>query len=227
MCDPVTLFGASAAGIAGGGAAVGGISTVGLLGSSGAFSLATGSLTSGLYSSVASMNFGTAFNLVGAGTRAYGAAYAGAVQKSNYEYQASMMAYNKKISENNALLAQQSAEFDADTFDLNKRRLLSQQNVGYAKSGVVINQDTPLNVSADTVSEAQLERLAILYKGEIQSDSYLQKAQGQEAASQRYLFNAETATKSASIGAVTELAKGAYSEFRYTPRGPGSSLLTG
>ena len=132
-----------------------------------------------------------------------------------------MMAYNKKISENNALLAQQSAEFDADTFDLNKRRLLSQQNVGYAKSGVVINQDTPLNVSADTVSEAQLERLAILYKGEIQSDSYLQKAQGQEAAS------AETATKSASIGAVTELAKGAYSEFRYTPRGPGSSLLTG
>ena len=227
MCDPVTLFGASAAGIAGGGAAVGGISTVGLLGSSGAFSLATGSLTSGLYSSVANMGLATMANLGGAGIAAYGVSYQGAVQRSNYEYQASMMAYNKKVAENNALLAQQSAEFDADTFDLNKRRLLSQQNVGYAKSGVVINQDTPLDVSADTIAEAQLERLAILYKGQTQSNAYEQQAQGQEAASQRYLFNAETASESATIGGLTELGKGAYNEFRYTPRGPGSSLLTG
>ena len=57
MCDPVTLFGSAMA------AGVAGPVTAGLIGSGGAFSLATGTLTSGLYSAVASMG---AANALGA-----------------------------------------------------------------------------------------------------------------------------------------------------------------
>jgi len=200
MCDPVTLYGVAAAG--------GKAATAGLIGSGGVFA--------------AAQAIPTALGVAGMGMSAYGAAYQGAVQSANYEYQAGMMQYNKKISENNALMARRASEFDADTFDLDKRRMLSRQRTGYAKSGVVIDQDTPLDISAETASEAQLERLAILYKGETQAEAYLQQAVGQEAAAARYRLNAQMASTSGAIGAATQLAKGAYTMSRYTP---GKSLL--
>ena len=229
MCDPVTLFGTAAASgataAAAGGAtamAMGG-ATAGLIGSAGSFSLATGTLTSGLYGAVANMGLGTMANLAGAGMSAYGAAYQGAVQEANYEYQAGMMAYNKKISQNNALMARRAAEFDADTFDLERRRLISSQRVGFGgKSGVVIDEGTPDAVALETETQGSLERLAILYKGETQAEAYLQQAVGQEAAAARYRLNAQTAGTSGAISAGTELAKGAYNQYRY---GAGTSLL--
>tara|TARA_Y100000401_G_scaffold79655_1_gene65141 strand:- start:365 stop:982 length:618 start_codon:yes stop_codon:yes gene_type:complete len=203
MC-PVILFGSATA-------AAGTAGYTGLIGAGGAFA--------------AAQAVPTALSLLGAGMSAYGQAYQGAVQAANYEYQAGMMQYNKKISENNALMARRASEFDADTFDLDKRRMLARQRTGYAKSGVVIDQDTPLDVSAETAAEAQLERLAILYKGETQAEAYLQQATGQEAAAARYRLNAQMAGTSGAIGAATELAKGAYTQFRYSPRGAGTSLL--
>ena len=203
MC-PGILFGSAAA-------AAGTAGYTGLIGAGGSF--------------VAAQAIPTGLGLLGAGMSAYGQAYQGAVQAANYEYQAGMMQYNKKISENNALMARRASEFDADTFDLDKRRMLARQRTGYAKSGVVIDQDTPLDVSAETAAEAQLERLAILYKGETQAEAYLQQATGQEAAAARYRLNAQMAGTSGAIGAATELAKGAYTQFRYSPRGAGTSLL--
>lgn len=199
MCPPL-LFGTAAAG--------GKAATIGLLGKGGVFA--------------AAQAVPTLFSAAGALTSAYGQAYTGAVQSANYEYQAGMMQYNKKISENNALMARRASEFDADTFDLDKRRMLSRQRTGYAKSGVVIDQDTPLDISAETASEAQLERLAILYKGETQAEAYLQQAVGQEAAAARYRLNAQMASTSGAIGATKELGKGAYTQYRY---GAGTSLL--
>ena len=219
MCPPL-LFGTALPGAMTMGATTAG--TAGLLGSGGVFNLATGSLTSGLYSSVARMGVGTAFNLVGAGTKAYAAAYQGQMAAANMTYQAQMMEYDRKISENNALMAERAAEYDADTFDMDKKRLLASQRVGYAKSNVLINQDTPLEISADTAAEAQLERLAILYKGSTQSQAYLQKAVGEEAAAARYRLNAKTSLTSGVIGAVSEVAKGGYDQYRY---GAGRSLL--
>ena len=153
---------------------------------------------------------------------AYGTAQQSAISQAQMNYEADMMAYNAKIAENNALMAEQAAEYEADTFDLEARRVLARQRVGYAKSGVVIDQDTPLDISAETASEAQLERLAILYKGETQAEAYLQQAVGQEAAAARYRLNAQMASTSGTIGAATQLAKGAYTISRYTP---GTSLL--
>ena len=220
MCDPVTLFGtASVAGAAGSGVAA----TAGLIGSGGSFSLATGTLTSGLYSAFANMGAGTAFNLAGAGISAAGALYQGAIAEGNYQYQAGMMAYNKKISENNALMERRASEFEADTLDFQRRKLISSQRVGYGgKSGVVIDEGTPDAVALETDSEAALQRLAILYKGETQANAYLQQAVGQEAAAARYRANADTAMTSAGIGAAKELATAGYRQYRY---GAGTSLL--
>jgi len=220
MCIPLLVGAAQTAGALGG---VGAGATAGLLGAGGAFNLSAGTLFSGISSAVSNIGFGTIANLAGAGISAYGAAYQGAVQEANYEYQAGMMAYNKKISENNALMARRAAEFDADTFDLERRRLISSQRVGYGgESGVVIDEGTPDAVALETDTQASLERLAILYKGETQAEAYLQQAVGQEAAAARYRLNAQMAGTSGAIGAGTELAKGAYTQYRY---GAGTSLL--
>ena len=227
MCIPLlvgtaaTTAGAAAAG--GATAMAMGGATTGLLGSAGAFNLATGTLTSGLYSSIASMGAGSAFNLAGAGMSAAGALYQGAIAEGNYQYQAGMMAYNKKISENNALMARRAAEFDADALDLERRRLISSQRVGFGgSSGVVIDEGTPDAVALETETQGSLERLAILYKGETQADAYLQQAAGQEAAAARYRANAATAMTSAGIGGAKELATAGYRQYRY---GAGTSLL--
>lgn len=183
--------------------------TTGLLGAGGAFA--------------AAQAVPTLFSAAGALTSAYGQAYTGAVQEGNYQYQAGMMAYNKKISENNALMARRASEFDADAFDLERRRLISSQRVGFGgSSGVVIDEGTPDAVALETETQGSLERLAILYKGETQADAYLQQATGQEAAAARYRLNAQTAGTSGAIGAGTELAKGGYTQYRY---GAGTSLL--
>ena len=90
MCDPVTLFGASAAGIAGGGAAVGGIQTIGLLGANGVFAPLSGSIATGIGSAFSGMGAGGAFNLFSLGSSLYGTAQSTAVQQANLEYQAQM-----------------------------------------------------------------------------------------------------------------------------------------
>lgn len=75
------------------------------------------------------------------------------------------MDYRAKVAENDALMAEYAAEADADTFDLRMRSLMATQNVRAAKSDVVINQDSPLNVAAVTAREGMLERLQILNRG--------------------------------------------------------------
>lgn len=227
MCIPLlvgtaaTTAGAAAAG--GSLAMAMGGATTGLLGSAGVFAPLSGSIATGIGSMFSGMGAGSAFNLAGAGISAAGSLYQGAIAEGNYQYQAGMMAYNKKISENNALMARRASEFDADAFDLERRRLISSQRVGFGgKSGVVIDEGTPDAVALETETQGSLERLAILYKGETQADAYLQQATGQEAAAARYRTNAATAMTSAGVGAAKELATAGYRQYRY---GAGTSLL--
>ena len=190
MCDPVTLFGASAAGIAGGGAAVGGIQTIGLLGANGVFAPLSGSIATGIGSAFSGMGAGGAFNLFSLGSSLYGTAQSTAVQQANLEYQAQMQEYNRKVAENNAGMARESARYDADTYEQRLRALKSSQNVRFSKSGVVINQDTPLDVAADTAADGELERLAILYRGETEAGAYMAQAAGNTSAAARLRANA-------------------------------------
>ena len=158
---------------------------------------------------------------------AYGTAQQSAISQAQMNYEADMMAYNAKIAENNALMAEQAAEYEADTFDLEARRVLARQRVGYANSGVVIDQDTPLDMSADTAAEAELERLAILYKGETQAEAFRQQAKGQESAAAAKRLGAKLEKRSGQIATLGEIAKGGYTTSRYQSKKPGTSLLRG
>jgi hypothetical protein len=223
MCDPVTLFGTSAAGIAGGGAAVGGIQTIGLLGASGVFAPFSGSIATGIGSAFSGMGSGGLFNVLSLGSNLYGTAQSTAVQQANYEYQAQMREYDRVVADNNARSARLAARFESDVFEERLRALKGTQNVKYAKSGVVINQDTPLDVAADTAAKGEMERLAILYRGETEAKSYEMAAAGNQSAAARLRANAETASAAGNIAMISDVAKAGYRQYRNTP---GKSLLS-
>ena len=121
-----------------------------------------------------------------------------------------MANYNAAIADNNAVMAEQAAEFEADLFDDRLKRLMSKQTTKYAKSGVVINQDTPLDVAADTSSEGALERLAILYRGQNEADASRASAVGQRFASVNAKQNASRAKYGGYLNTATAAGKGAY-----------------
>ncbi len=98
--------------------------------------------------------------------------------------QAQIMDYNARIANNNALMAEYSAEVDAQNFDKRLRSIMGRQNVLAAASNVVINQDSPLNVAADTAREGMLERLQILNRGEIAASASRAKALGETSAAE-------------------------------------------
>ena len=214
MCPPL-LFGTAAATAATSGTGAFVASTTGRLGSGGVFNLAAGSLTQ-------NMGFGTLFNVLSSGTSLYGQSYQAGITQQNLEYQAQMQEYNRKVAENNAALSRADAEFEADTFDRRVRALMGTQQTRYAKSNVVINEDTPLDVAAETAEEAQLERLAIIYRGDMQAKAFEEQAKGNISAAARLRGNSEIARRSASINAFGTVAKAGYKQYRNTP---GTSLL--
>ena len=130
MCDPVTLFG-STAGFAPtlvGGAGMGsvlGASSVGLIGSGGSFALGSGSIARAF----SNVGFSTLLNVGGIVTQALGQSYTTSIAEQNLKQQADIFAYNSKVAENNALMAQYSAEAEADAFDKRLRALRSTQVV--------------------------------------------------------------------------------------------------
>lgn len=204
MCDPVILFGAPAASAAT-------VST---------FTAATGALTStlvpakaatsGLFGSGGLFGFGQTFASLSAATGAFGAIRQGKIAEANFKYQAHMADYQAKVHENNALMQRREAEFKADMFDDRLKVLLAKQNTAFAKGNVVINQDTPLEISVDTASEGALERLAILYRGETAASAEEAAAGGQRFAAVNARANAKRAPLSGVINAATHVGTGAY-----------------
>lgn len=192
MCDPVTLFGTV------GGAAIAGtplatLGTAGLIGSGGAFSLATGSLTSGLYSSVANMGIGSIFQLGGFGLQYFGARYQGQVAESQAQYQANVARYNAQVAENDAILAMQSAEMEADKVDDLRKRVSAQANVGFATANVVINQDIPLMIQTRIARDAAEDRFNVLFKGQTAATAARSRGAGQMAAARNFERSGATA----------------------------------
>ena len=227
MCPPL-LFGTAAttagAAAAGGSLAMAmGGATTGLIGSAGVFAPLSGSIATGIGSAFSGMGAGGAFNLLSLGSSLYGTAQSTAVQQANLEYQAQMQEYNRKVAENNAGMARQSARYDADTYEQRLRALKSSQNVRFSKSGVVINQDTPLDVAADTAADGELERLAILYRGETEAGAYMAQAAGNTSAAARLRANADAAAASSNISMIKDVGQAGYRQYRNTP---GTSLLS-
>lgn len=184
MCPPL-LFGTAATATT--------AATTGLLGAGGSFALAQA--------------VPTALGVAGFGMSAYGTAYQSEITKQNMLQQAGIMDYRAKVAENNALMEEYAAEIEADNFDLRMRSLMSTQNVNAAKSDVVINQDSPLNVAAVTAREGMLERLQILNRGEVAAFAQRTGAENIRSAADRQRYSAGTIGPATGVGLLADAFK--------------------
>lgn len=184
MCPPL-LFGLAATSTT--------AATTGLLGAGGVFA--------------AAQAIPTGLGVLGFATSAYGQAYSAGVAEQNMLQQAGIYDYRAKVSENDALMAEYAAEVDADTFDLRMRSLMATQNVNAAKSDVVINRDSPLNVAAVTAREGMLERLQILNRGKVEAFAKRTGAVLETSAADRKRYGAGTIGPATGVGLLADAFK--------------------
>jgi hypothetical protein len=120
---------------------------------------------------------------VAAATAAGATVYSETQQAKMANKQADMQSqqdiYNAKVAENNAALAQQQSERQAEQLKANKERIIGQQVNAAAASGLQISGSV-LDVMTDTDMEANRDIAMSLYQGKMEAYNY-----GQQAASYR------------------------------------------
>jgi hypothetical protein len=124
----------------------------------------------------------------------------GAVQSGMQ--QAALMRYNAQVAEMNAQSARDWAQYEAKRQQEKSRAFLARQEAAFASNGVVGTEGSPLLMMADTAASAELDRLAIIHKGEVAA------IRGQnEAAGMRW--GADMAVQSGYMRAGASLLQGA------------------
>ena len=151
----------------------------------------------------------TAIAAIGTVISGIGAVYQGRMAQQNARYQAQLAEYNAKVSENNAIMQKQAADADADTIDRRRKIALAQGQVSYAKSGVVINEGTTLDVLGDMAAEFELDRLNRLHQGEVQARASLISAEQDRANAGGLLAQGNAAMTAGLISGAGTLAAGA------------------
>lgn len=110
--------------------------------------------------------------VVAAVVTAVGAAYAG--------YQSYQVGkFNEELAETEAQYQQNKAKLDESRHRDNVKRIIGQQRVAFAKSGVSLLSDSVQDVQTDTLSEAELDARIIRAGGEI--NAYRSKMEGVNA----------------------------------------------
>jgi hypothetical protein len=153
--------------------------------------------------------------LVGSAVSAFGSYRQGQQQKSVAEY-------NAAIARNEAEAARQKAAFDAETSREKYARLMGRQRALYSKSGVDITSGSPLLLLADQAYEAERDKQAILYSGEVSATKDLNQAS-------MFEYAGENAESAANLTAGTSLVSGIanagtnyYNMTKYKNRNKGS-----
>jgi len=123
-------------------------------------------------------SFALAAIAVGTAVTAYGQYQAGQAQERALNYQAA-------VQERNAQIAKQNAEYDAQRQESRLRRAIGSQRAAVLASGIQM-EGTALELQQDTVQQAEMDRLAILYGGETnyqnaRSEAELSRMQGKAA----------------------------------------------
>ena len=98
---------------------------------------------------------------------AYGSISEGRAQAAALNRQAATQEANAGIARSNAQTAVEAAQAEADRVDRARKIQMSQATAGYGKSGVQINDGTPIEVLGDTAAEFELERLFQVHKGKV------------------------------------------------------------
>ena len=115
----------------------------------------------------------------GTAVTAYGQYQQGQAQERAANYQAA-------VQDRNAQIAKQTAEYDAERQSSRLRRAIGSQRAAVLASGIQM-EGTALDLQQDTVQQGEMDRLAILYGGEInyqnaRSEAELSRMQGKAAA---------------------------------------------
>ena len=135
---------------------------------------------------------GMAMSAVGMMTSSY---MQGQQQSAMYKYQAG-------VANNQAIAAQQQAQYEADRQSEKAKKLGASQEAQYASSGMVGTEGSPLAIMADTAGSAQLDNLSILHNGQL---GYLR---GTSSAT-GYNYMADSASSTGNLKAGTSLLSGA------------------
>ena len=143
------------------------------------------------------------------GVQAFSAMRQGEAQEAALKQQSQVAEFNARVAENNAILARQAAEADADTIDRQRRIALSKQSTGFAASGVVINQDSTLEVLGDTAAEFELDRLNRLHQGQVQTNAQRIQSTLDRNNAQGLLSQASSAASAGRTAAVGTVLTGA------------------
>tara|TARA_Y100000389_G_C17263944_1_gene414450 strand:+ start:280 stop:771 length:492 start_codon:yes stop_codon:yes gene_type:complete len=116
--------------------------------------------------------------IVGTAVSAYGQYQSGKAQKAAYDY-------NAQIEERNAQIARDQAAYDAKQQEKKTRQIIASQRVAYAAGGFT-TAGTPLDTLRQSATEGEMDRMAILYGGDVEaqnrkSQAELQRMQGRAA----------------------------------------------
>ena len=106
-----------------------------------------------------------ALTAVGAITQAVGAMKSASAKSNALEY-------NAQIADRNALIAHQQASFEAERQDKLGRMRIGAIRAGYGASGAGSNED----VLSMSITNAELDKQTILYKGELRAMGYQDEA---------------------------------------------------
>ena len=116
---------------------------------------------------------------------------------------------NAQIAERNAEIAKQKASADAAAQNRMSRQHIGAMEANYSASGVAL-EGSPLEVIEQSTRDAELDRLNILYGGEVRANNYgteasIQNARGSNAMTSGYLSAASSLSSSyAKSGQLTQ-----------------------
>lgn len=133
-------------------------------------------------------------SVAGAGVAGYGMYQSGQSQKA-------MANYNSKLARNEAIAKEQQSRAESLQMRGDKDRLLAAQRAGYAKSGAIMTEGTPLLVMAEQAGMMELDILNAQRNRSMEA-----QALRSQATLDKYAGN--QAAKAATIGAGGTLLSG-------------------
>lgn len=123
---------------------------------------------------------GAVITAAGVGLTAYGQYEAGQTRKSTANY-------NAKLAENEAIAIEQRVHAESRQLQKEKERLQAAQRAGFAKTGAVITEGTPLLLMAEQAGTIELDILNMQRTGAMRaqasrSEAELSRFAGKQAA---------------------------------------------
>jgi len=139
------------------------------------------------------------------------------------EAQADAADYNKKLARNQAALAQQQADIDAENLKEKNKRLLALELTTQAGAGIETESGSPLLVRADTARQMQRDEYLTKYGGYVRASGYEQQAGLQGMYVRNYRSAAVTGAGasllSSGASAYGQYYYGRYGAYRQPPAG--------